>query len=138
MSRRIIHSQLIIWLILGAATSAAAPTQSASTPAGAAKQGETPDRMIISGERDGPLGMRVIPWQDPATVLPDALLQAQLPERIDATHSLADDPVNRRVPAAEVAKPSAPVAAKAVQKKRRGQPRDEPPPAMIMQSPSRP
>jgi hypothetical protein len=63
-----------------------------------------PDRssrtgMVVTGDREGPLGSYVAPWQEPPVVVPDALRPGQLPIVLDSERTVAEDPVNRAVPA---------------------------------------
>ena len=73
--------------------------------------------MRIGGDRDGPAGLFVAPWQEPADLLPDAPLQASLTGVVDGERSVADDPVNRELPS-----PAQQAAAKAVEAKPAAQP----------------
>jgi hypothetical protein len=92
--------------------------------------------MRIGGDRDGPVGLFVAPWQEPADLLPDAPLQAALTGVVDGERSVADDPVNRELPS-----PAQQAAAKAVeakpaappQRRGRGRKDDDVPTVNIMQ-----
>lgn len=92
--------------------------------------------MRIGGDRDGPSGLFVAPWQEPADLLPDAPLQASLAGVVDGERSVAEDPVNRELPSpAQQASAKAAEARPAAQPQRRGRGRkdDDVPAVNIMQ-----
>jgi hypothetical protein len=91
--------------------------------------------MVITGDREGPLGTFVAPWQEPPALVPDALRPGQLPMVLDSERTAAEDPVNRAVPAIAAVKATPAQAPKEAQKtgrRGRGQ-RDEPVRPTIMQ-----
>lgn len=120
----------LAWLgvALGLSTGVGAQTGKSAAEAGAATGG-----IVISGDREGPRGLYLVPWQEPVAQLPDALLQARLPKVLDDSFGLADDPVNRQFPAPEVAR-AAPAEPTKNAKPRRGRKEDTPLP-VIMRSP---
>jgi len=122
---------LVIALVLstGAGAQSGKPAGRVGTTANASS---TPNGMVISGDREGPLGLYLAPWQEPVAQLPEALLQTRLPKVIDDSFGLADDPVNRQFPAPEVAR-AAPVEPTEKAKPRRGR-KEETPRPMIMRS----
>lgn len=75
--------------------SAKSTSASSSTPPGT----PTPTAsMTITGDREAPLVLSIIPWADPkAIVPPDVPLQVLLPKVIDYNRSLLDEPINRAV-----------------------------------------
>jgi hypothetical protein len=99
-----------------------------------------PDRssrtgMVVTGDREGPLGSYVAPWQEPPVVVPDALRPGQLPIVLDSERTVAEDPVNRAVPAIAAVKATPAQAPRETQKtgrRGRGQ-KDEPVRPTIMQ-----
>lgn len=104
-------------------------TRTGKAPANASANG-----IVITGDREGPLGLHIAPWQEPAALLPDALIQSRLPKVFDDPRGLAEDSVNRQFPPIETA--SAPVVSekKETRPSRRGRPKDEVPNAVLMQS----
>lgn len=54
--------------------------------------------MVITGDREAPLVMSILPWAEPKPVVPpEAPLQPLLPQVIDYNRSLVDDPANRPI-----------------------------------------
>lgn len=107
--------------------------QAQSAKAGSRERSST-NGIVITGEREGPLGLHLAPWQEPAAILPEAMIQARLPMVLDDPRSLAEDSVNRQFPAPEVVKTPAAGEKKSPRTSRRGRSRDEVPNAVIMQS----
>lgn len=62
----------------------------AAAPGGAAAPG-----MVITGDREAPLVLYIVPWQEPRTEAPEVVLQPLLPKVLDQLRSLADDPLNQ-------------------------------------------
>ena len=99
-----------------------------------------PDRssrtgMVVTGDREGPLGSFVAPWLEPPALVPDALLPGGLPLVLDSERTAAEDPFNRAVPpvaTARVAPATQPKEAPKTGRRGRGQ-KDEPVRPTIMQ-----
>ena len=88
------------WLWLVALVLAPAGGVAARTAENAQQPG-----MVITGDREAPLVLYIVPWQEPkASLPPDVPMQTLLPNVIDYNRSLIDDPVNRSLPP----KPAAP------------------------------
>jgi hypothetical protein len=115
-------------LSLTAATSALAQGAKTGKPVPSA------NGIVITGDREGPLGLHIAPWQEPAAILPEALIQSRLPKVFDDPRSLAEDSVNRQFPPIETASAPAPSEKKENRPSRRGRPKDEVPNANLMQS----
>ena len=127
--------QVIRWFCLSIALglSTGATAQAAKPAPRTASTANATSGMVISGDREGPLGLYLAPWQEPLAQLPEALLQSSLPKVLDDTVGLADDPVNRQFPAPEVAR-AVPAEPAEKAKPRRGR-KEEAPRPMIMRSP---
>lgn len=100
VSRPRLKAMVSIALIVVAAYGApavAAPSPKA-TAAKEAPQSAPAAGMVITGDREAPLVMSIIPWAEPKPVVPpDAPLLPLLPQVIDYNRSLVDDPVNRPI-----------------------------------------
>jgi hypothetical protein len=120
----------LVLALTGIGTAYAQGTTAKPQPDRASRTG-----MVITGDREGPLGTFVAPWQEPPALVPDALRPGQLPIVLDSERTLAEDPVNRAVPAIAAVKATPAQAPKEAQKtgrRGRGQ-RDEPVRPTIMQ-----
>jgi hypothetical protein len=62
------------------------------------------ERVRISGDREVPLAMHVVPWIEPAGGLPEAMRQSLLPRVFESDRSLAHDPLNRSLAVLESAR----------------------------------
>lgn len=92
--------------------------------------------MVVKGDREGPQGLVVLPWQEPSRRLAEVPLQGALPVVLESLRSVAEDPLNRALPggAAARAAPPAEERKEAPKSGRRGRgQREEPPRPMIMQ-----
>lgn len=65
------------------------------------------DGIQITGDRDVPMAMVVLPWLEPAVAQPPALFQSGLPRVFEHDRSLALDPLNRSVAVLQMAKQEA-------------------------------
>ncbi|HEY5763553.1 MAG TPA: hypothetical protein VIS73_10150 [Rhodocyclaceae bacterium] len=91
----------------------------------------TIDDIQITGDRDVPMAMVVLPWLEPAVAQPPAYFQSGLPRVFEHDRSLAHDPLNRSVAVLQMAKQEAVEQAQvleaereAASKKRRRRSRD--------------
>jgi hypothetical protein len=54
--------------------------------------------MVITGDRDAPLVLHIVPWQEPAPVeLPKAPRQRLVPVVVDRLRNILEEPVNRPI-----------------------------------------
>lgn len=88
--------------------------------------------MRVTGDRDLPMTLVVLPWLEPSVAPPPALMQSGLPRVFGHDRSLAQDPLNRSVAALQMAKQEAVEQAQVLQaekeaaaRKRRRRARDE-------------
>jgi hypothetical protein len=88
--------QFALGLIAALAFALALPAQAQS--ARPARPAASANGIVITGDREGPLGLHVAPWQEPAAMLPEALIQSRLPKVFDDPRGLAEDSVNRQFP----------------------------------------
>lgn len=91
---------------------------------------------VISGGRDGPQGLVVAPWLEPAPLRPEVPLQSVLPPVLDDLLGLAENPVNRAIPAVETARPApaaSPKEAPRPTRRVRGQKGEAPRPIIMQQ-----
>lgn len=52
--------------------------------------------MVITGDREAPLVLHIVPWQEPKPVVPPPVaLQQLLPEVVDQPRGVLEDPLNR-------------------------------------------
>ena len=116
-----IHCLSVGMVVLGLTTAALAQS---SQQIGHSK-GTAPNGMVITGEREGPVGLHVAPWQDPVETEPEVFLQARLPLVLDHSRSVAEDAINRSFPAIDVAKSPADKDKKDLRTNRRGKPKDD-------------
>ena len=79
----------------------AALAQTAKAPAGKS------DGIQITGDRDVPMAMVVLPWLEPAVAQPPAMFQSGIPRVFETDRSLALDPLNRSVAVLQTAKQEA-------------------------------
>lgn len=63
----------------------------AAAPAGAAAA----PGMVITGDREAPLVLYIVPWQEPRMAAPEVVQQPLLPKVLDQSRSPADDPLNQ-------------------------------------------
>lgn len=69
-----------------------------AAPAGSPGSQQSPG-MVITGDREAPLVLYIVPWQEPKALPPPAaLMQTLLPNVIDYNRSLIEDPLNRSEP----------------------------------------
>jgi hypothetical protein len=82
--------------------------QGADIAAAAETSGKPPkDGMRVTGDRDLPMTLVVLPWLEPAVTLPPALMQSGLPQVFERDRSLVQDPLNRSVAVLQMAKQEA-------------------------------
>ena len=70
-----------------------------------ARPAEATGGMVITGDREAPLVLHIVPWQEPKPVAPPrAPLQELLPAVVDRPQGVLDDPANRPLGASEPAR----------------------------------
>ena len=81
------------WLLLVAISCAPTIVLAQKPPARAA---ETSGGIVITGDREAPLVLHIVPWQEPKPVVPPHVsLQPLLPEVVDSPRGVLEDPLNR-------------------------------------------
>lgn len=85
---------LLRWLALALALFAAPHALFAQSDAPAAAGAAAPG-MVVTGDREAPLVLYIVPWQEPRMAAPEVVLQPLLPIVLDQSRSLADDPLNQ-------------------------------------------
>jgi len=97
---------LLRGLALALALSAVPHAVLAQTDAAATSATPAAPGMVITGDREAPLVLYIVPWQEPRTAAPEVVLQPLLPKVLDQSRSLADDPLHQAsaLPAAAPAK----------------------------------
>lgn len=102
-SRPRLKAMVAMTLVVAAAYGAPAfaapsPKAAAASAAKESPQSAPAAGMVITGDREAPLVMSIIPWAEPKPVVPpEAPLLPLLPQVIDYNRSLVDDPVNRPI-----------------------------------------
>lgn len=87
--------RLLRWLALALALSAAPHAVLAQTDAAATLAPPAAPGMVVTGDREAPLVLYIVPWQEPRMAVPEVVLQPLLPNVLDQSRSLADDPLNQ-------------------------------------------
>ena len=85
---------------LSAAQSKAKPSQRPQSVAGQpARDDAQQPGMVVTGDREAPLVLHIVPWQEPKPVPPrDVQLQSLIPQVFEYAPSVLDAPENRPLP----------------------------------------
>lgn len=82
------------WALL-IALSCVPPISAAQAPP--ARNVESSGGMVITGDREAPLVLHIVPWQEPKAVVPAQVpLQPLLPDVVDRARGVLEDPANGR------------------------------------------